>query len=115
MATEKNALSGSITMLILKLLEEKDMYGYQIIEELSQKSENVFCLKTGTLYPILHGLENDGMVMSYDKNADNQRTRKYYQLTNKGKGLLVKKQIEWTTYTKAVKRIMTGGERYDFI
>jgi PadR family transcriptional regulator PadR len=114
MATDKNALSGNTTMLILKLLEEKDMYGYQIIEELSRRSEDVFRLKTGTLYPILHGLENDGMVLSYDENADNQRIRKYYRLTNHGKGLLAKKQSEWKAYTKAVSRILDGGAGYAF-
>ncbi len=112
MTTDKNVLSGNTTMLILKLLEEKDMYGYQIIEELSKRSEDVFRLKTGTLYPILHGLENDGMVLSYDENADNQRMRRYYQLTSYGRGLLVKKQSEWTAYTKAVSGVMDGGVSY---
>jgi len=110
MPTEKNLLSGNTTMLILKLLETKDMYGYQIIEELSQKSENVFQLKTGTLYPILHGLENDGMVTSYDELADNQRMRKYYRLTSKGGKLLTQRQSEWAAYTKAVNRVIDGGE-----
>ena len=114
MASEKNALSGNTTMLVLKLLETKDMYGYQIIEELSNKSENAFCLKTGTLYPLLHRLENDGMVNSYDENADSQRVRKYYQLTSKGKGLLVKKQQEWNEYTQAVGRVMEGSANYAF-
>jgi len=114
MPTEKNLLYGNTTMLILKLLETKDMYGYQIIEELSDKSENVFRLKTGTLYPLLHGLENDGMVNSYDENADNQRVRKYYQLTNKGKGLLLKKEKEWSEYTQAVGRVMEGGADHAF-
>lgn len=114
MGTDKNALSGNTTMLILKLLEEKDMYGYQIIEELSQRSEDVFRLKTGTLYPILHGLENDGMVLSYDENADSQRVRKYYQITSHGKGMLVKKQSEWKAYIKAVGRVMDGGVNYAF-
>jgi len=114
MATEKNMLSGNTTMLVLRLLEAKDMYGYQIIEELSQKSQNIFRLKTGTLYPILHGLENDGMVISYDESAGNQRVRKYYRLTNKGKGLLVKKQSEWVEYSKAVSNIMDGGAAHAF-
>jgi len=114
MPADKNALSGNTTMLILKLLEVKDMYGYQIIEELSQKSEDVFRLKTGTLYPILHGLENDGMVTSYDESTSGQRIRKYYKLTNKGKGLLVQKQSEWTAYTKAIDLVMDGGARYVF-
>ena len=114
MASEKNMISGNTTMLVLKLLEEKDMYGYQIIEELSGRSEDVFRLKTGTLYPLLHGLENDGMVLSYDQNADSQRVRRYYQLTRQGKGLLEKKQSEWMQYTKAVGLIMEGGAGYAF-
>ena len=109
MSSEKNTLSGNTTMLILKLLEAQDMYGYQIIEELSRKTENVFQLKTGTLYPILHGLENGGMVTSYDEFADNRRMRKYYRLTSKGRGLLSKKQSEWAVYSSAVSRVMEGG------
>ena len=114
MTSDKNMFSGNTTMLILKLLETKDMYGYQIIEELSRRSENVFHLKTGTLYPILHRLENDGLVISYDENAENQRIRKYYQLTNQGKGLLKKKQSEWTAYTKAVSLVLDGGISHGF-
>jgi len=114
MASEKNVFSGNTSMLVLKLLEAKDMYGYQIIEELAAKSQDVFKLKTGTLYPMLHGLENDGMVTSYDENADNQRVRKYYQLTSKGKGLLAKKQQDWTHYNKAVSLVLEGGAGYAF-
>ena len=105
---------ATTTMLVLKLLESKDMYGYQIIEELSEKSQNVFQLKTGTLYPLLHGLENDGMVTSYDESTSNQRVRKYYKLTPQGKGLLVKKQQEWNEHTQAVCRIMEGGIAHAF-
>ena len=109
MASEKSLISGNTTMLILKLLESEDMYGYQIIEELAKSSDDLFSLKTGTLYPILHGLEKDGVVISYEKNADNARVRRYYQLTSKGKGLLSKKQSEWAVYTNAVNKIMWGG------
>ena len=108
MAAEKTALSGGTTMLILKLLEKEDMYGYQIIEELSLKSNEIFRLKTGTLYPILHGLEKDGMIISYDQNADNRRVRKYYKLTDKGKKFLAKKHSEWEAYSSAVNNVMTG-------
>ena len=60
MAIEKSLVSGSMTMLILKLLSEKDMYGYEMIDTLRQKSQNVFELKAGTLYPLLHSLEDKG-------------------------------------------------------
>ena len=114
MSAYKNQYSGNTTMLILKLLDERDMYGYQIIEELAKKSENVFQLKTGTLYPILHGLESDGAVTSYDEAADSRRVRKYYHITKKGRGLLGKKEEEWAAYTKGVNRVMEGGGVYVF-
>ncbi|MCL2633550.1 MAG: PadR family transcriptional regulator [Oscillospiraceae bacterium] len=110
MTYEKNVVSGNTTMLILKLLEGQDMYGYQIIDEILKKSGNTFNLKTGTLYPIMHGLEKDGMVTSYDETAESGRARKYYRLTNKGKALLLKKESEWKLYVNAVNRLMSGGE-----
>ena len=54
MTVDKSLLAGSTTMLVLKLLDGQDMYGYQMIEELSRRSERAFALKTGTLYPLLH-------------------------------------------------------------
>ena len=77
MAVDKSLVSGSTMMLILKLLEEKDMYGYEMIETLREKSENVFELKAGTLYPLLHGLEEKEFVKSYEQEAGG-KTRKYY-------------------------------------
>lgn len=112
MAIDKSFLAGSTTMLILKLIEEKDMYGYQMIEELSKRSDETFNLKAGTLYPILHGLENEGMITSYDENADRAKVRKYYHLANKGKKLLEEKQTEWKTYSKAVNKVLSGGMNY---
>ena len=52
MTVDKSLLAGSTTMLVLKLLDGQDMYGYQMIEELSRRSERAFALKTGTLYPL---------------------------------------------------------------
>lgn len=112
MLSDKNPLSGNTAMLVLKLLETKDMYGYQIIEELADQSDELFRLKTGTLYPILHGLENDGVLTSYDDGAGNARVRKYYRITSKGRGLLEKKRSEWTDYSKAVNRVLNGGAVY---
>ena len=57
MSVDKTLLSGSTAMLLLKLLSEKDMYGYEMIETLRQRSQNVFELKAGTLYPLLHQME----------------------------------------------------------
>ena len=67
MSVDKALISGSTTMLLLKLLEEKDMYGYEMIDTLRKKSNNVFELKAGTLYPLLHGMEKKGLLLSYEQ------------------------------------------------
>ena len=54
MAIDKMLIAGSTGMMLLKLLSEKDMYGYEMIETLRERSQNVFELKAGTLYPLLH-------------------------------------------------------------
>ncbi|MDX9871036.1 MAG: helix-turn-helix transcriptional regulator [Clostridia bacterium] len=109
MTLDKSLVTGSTTMLILKLLEEKDMYGYQMIEELSRKSNNIFDLKAGTLYPLLHGLENEEILKSYDDRAEGGRVRKYYHLTAKGKKFLESKQAQWAKYAGAVNQVLHGG------
>lgn len=105
MAVDKSLISGSTSMLILRLLEEKDMYGYEMIENLQKKSQNVFNLKAGTLYPLLHSMENKGYLKSYEQEA-NGKVRKYYSLTNEGKGYLKEKKEEWQEYTQAVTNVL---------
>ena len=109
MKTEKSLVTGSTTMLLLKLLEEKDMYGYQMIEELSGRSGNVFELKAGTLYPILHALEKDRLVTSYSDAADSARVRKYYSITKEGRRFLEEKRREWDAYSGAVDAVLGGA------
>ena len=109
MKIDKSLLSGSTTMLILRLLESQDMYGYQMIEILERQSNNVFTLKAGTLYPLLHGLQKQGMVGSYDEpEPENARPRKYYSLTRAGRKLLQDKKEEWGIYSNAVNMVMEG-------
>ena len=80
---DKNLLSGSTTLLVLSLLSSGDKYGYEMIAELEARSDHTFTLKEGTLYPILHTLEKDGAVKSYEKEAPTGRMRKYYRITRK--------------------------------
>ena len=92
---DRKMMAASTSMLLLKLLEEEDLYGYQMIRRLEARSDNVFSLKEGTMYPVLHALEEEGAVESYEKTAENGRTRKYYHLTKKGQRTLGKKREEW--------------------
>ena len=105
MAVDKSLLTGSMTMLILKLLSEKDMYGYEMIDTLRQKSQNVFELKAGTLYPLLHGLEDKGMLIVYEQEFLG-KTRKYYSITKEGKKLLKSKTEEWNVYSGAIMNVL---------
>jgi DNA-binding PadR family transcriptional regulator len=109
MKTEKSLVTGSASMLLLKLLEEKDMYGYQMIDELSTRSNNVFELKAGTLYPLLHALEQDRLVASYSASADSARVRKYYSITGEGRRFLKDKRDEWDAYSAAVNSVLGGA------
>lgn len=108
MSIEKSLMSGNMTMLILKLLSEKDMYGYEMIDTLRKRSQNVFELKAGTLYPLLHGLEEKGLLTVYEQEYAG-KVRKYYSLTKEGRGVLEKKVEEWKTYTDAVSNVLAMG------
>ena len=109
MKFDKGLMAGSGTMLVLALLENEDMYGYQIIEELARRSNDVFEMKEGTLYPILHALEKEKCLASYRQEAPTGRERKYYHLTRKGRQLLTDKQGEWEAFHRGVNDVLRGG------
>ena len=105
MAIDKSLISGSTGMLLLRLLEEKDMYGYEMIETLREKSNNIFQLKAGTLYPLLHSMEQKGYLRVYEDMA-NGKIRRYYSLTRAGKKFLSDRKEEWKAYSAAVADIL---------
>lgn len=107
MATDVSLFSGSMTMLVLKLLEERDMYGYEMIDTLSQKSKNIFEMRAGTLYPLLRSLVNQRCLECYEKEV-NGKVRKYYHLTAVGRKLLEEKKKTWYEYSQAVISVIGG-------
>jgi len=106
---DKDLMKGSTTMLILNLLSTSDMYGYQMVKELEMRSDDTFTLKEGTMYPILHSLESEGMVESYWDESTSARKRKYYHITDKGKKLLNEKKKEWEVYSRTVNKVIGGA------
>ena len=114
MKVDKSLITGSTTMLVLVLLNDGDKYGYEMIKELEDRSDNTFVLKEGTLYPILHGLENDGMVESYMAETDSGRKRKYYRITVHGQKLLNEKKKEWNFFASKINKVI-GGEGYALV
>lgn len=108
MKLDKALLSGSNALLLLKLLEDGDKYGYEMIEELARRSDHTFELKAGTLYPLLHGLEEKGWIEAYDAMAAG-RLRRYYRLTEQGRQALTEKETAWNSYAAAVWKVLKGG------
>ena len=108
MKIDKTLMSGSTTLLILSLLSGGEMYGYEIITTLAERSDKTFELKEGTLYPLLHNLERERYVESLEKLSPQGRTRKYYRITKKGRGLLEEKQQEWKLFSTKVNQVLYG-------
>ena len=106
MAREANP--GGMDLLILQLLSEREMYGYEMVTELARRSETVFQMKEGTLYPLLHKLEKEGAVGAYEQKAEG-RTRRYYRITSKGRGRLAEQKESWRRYAAAVNAVLCGG------
>lgn len=106
MKIEKSLLSGSTPLLVLSLLKDGDMYGYEMIEELARRSDDTFLLKEGTLYPLLHTLEKEGLIYAYNKTAPSGRERKYYRLTPAGGQRLHYKQEEWKLFSEKVNAVI---------
>lgn len=106
---EKQIKKGVLEILVLKLLENDEKYGYQLISELKEKSGDMFTLKEGTLYPILYRLEDEGLVISrWSEPKGKEISRKYYQITCKG-GQELKELCElWNNFQKNVEKILEG-------
>ena len=109
MKIDKGLIGGSTILLILTLLKEKDRYGYEMIKELDFRSDSTFQFKEGTLYPVLHKLENNGYVKSYSAKGDTGRERKYYQITAKGKKQLVEEKSNWEKFSLSVNKVIGGN------
>ena len=109
MTFDRELLKGSISLLILKLLSERDMYGYEIIQEVARRSNDVFEFKEGTLYPALHQLHRRGYLRSDWRVGKNGRERKYYGLTAKGRREAEQGQHNWVSFTNAVNAILSSG------
>lgn len=109
MKIDKELIKGSTTLLILNLLSDGDMYGYQMTKELEKRSDNTFTLKEGTLYPILHSLESKEMIEAYWEETLSVRKRKYYHITKNGQQLLDEKRKEWQVYSNAVNKVIGGA------
>ncbi len=87
-------MSGVPELLLLRLLAQREMYGYELVRSVRLVTGEAITLGEGVIYPVLHGLEKGGALKSRRKAVDG-RTRVYYTLTRKGRTRLDKLQKEW--------------------
>jgi PadR family transcriptional regulator, regulatory protein PadR len=98
-------LKGHLDALVLAALEAEPAHGYAIIQRLRRRSDDVFRLPEGTVYPALHRLERDGLVKSRWSAASGRR-RRIYRLTRSGAEALAVRRLEWRTFSRAVEAVL---------
>ena len=106
MAQRHELLKGSADSLLLYLMGQQPMYGYQIIKELDRRSQGYFKFSEGTLYPALHRLEKAGLILGKWQMLPSGRQRKYYYLTDKGRRVLAEKMSQWQDFAAAMNLII---------
>jgi PadR family transcriptional regulator PadR len=102
----RELLKGSTDSLLLYLINNQSMYGYQIIKEIEKKSNGYFQFKEGTLYPALHRLERKGLIRGKWQKLPNGQERRYYQIQEKGQKVLNERLEVWNDFSKAVNMVM---------
>ena len=106
MAQRRDLMKGSTDSLLLYLISQQPMYGYQIIKELETRSQGYFKFKEGTLYPALHRLERAGLILGKWQVLPGGRQRRYYHITDKGRSILIEKRDQWRDFLAAMNLIL---------
>ena len=106
--TNPNFMNGVPELLILRLLQQDEMYGYEIVQAIRERTGASIALGEGVVYPVLHNLERDGALTAHRKTV-NGRSRIYYALTPAGSRRLSDLAATWTSLTAAIQTMLTGA------
>ena len=99
-------IRSSTDLVILALLRDRPMYGYEILVTLAERGSGEFQLKQGTLYPLLYRLEREGWISAKWETPPTGKKRKVYSLTAEGKKIQLARSAEWVRFTKAVNSLL---------
>jgi PadR family transcriptional regulator PadR len=109
MATKNPAfMSGVPALIVLRLLSEREMYGYEIARSIKLATHDALSLGEGVLYPALHALESRGLLRARSRRADG-RMRIYYSLTARGKRRLAHLTEDWRRMSRSVDSLLGGA------
>jgi len=95
MPIERELMRGAGPVAVLQLLKHGEMYGYQLVEAVSRKTDGVLAMGQSTLYPLLYNLEAKGLISGTWRTSESGRKRKYYALTTKGAAYLDERRKQW--------------------
>jgi PadR family transcriptional regulator, regulatory protein PadR len=101
----KERLKGNLDLLLLSVLSAGPAHGYAIISALRDRSEGMFDLPEGTIYPALHRLEDAGLLVSSWAETDGRR-RRVYGLTDQGAAALAAEQTEWRKFATGIQAVL---------
>ncbi len=105
MRIEREMMRGAGPVAVLKLLEPAEMYGYELVQALDERSKGVLGMGQSTLYPMLYNLQAKGLIASRWLDGDSGRRRKYYRLTRKGQKRLAHDTAQWRALVKAMSSL----------
>ena len=103
---QAETLKGHLDGLVLATLQDRALHGYAVIEELRGRSAGAFDLAEGTVYPVLHRLEAEGLLTSAWSSTAGRR-RRMYRLTRRGRTALGRRREEWRRFAGAVEAVLT--------
>jgi PadR family transcriptional regulator PadR len=105
MRIERELMRGAGPAAVLKLLERREMYGYELVDALSKHADGVLAMGQSTLYPMLYNLQAKGLVEAEERTADSGRQRKYYRLTERGRKELARQSRQWEALARALQAL----------
>lgn len=104
----RELVAASAAPMVLSILSKGESYGYAIIAQVRELSGGQMCWTDGMLYPVLHRLEDQGVVRSHWGTSETGRKRKYYELTKKGHKALAAAQSQWHVVNGALSKLWGG-------
>lgn len=105
MDISKDLIAASATPLILTILNQGESYGYAIIKRVNELSDGNMNFSDGMLYPVLHRLEKQKLIISQTRQAENGRMRKYYRIQNQGKQAIVEYKRQWAAVYATLRQV----------
>ncbi|MGA9583821.1 MAG: PadR family transcriptional regulator [Terracidiphilus sp.] len=102
-------MNGVPELLILRLLEEQEMYGYELVQAIRNRTSEIVSVGEGVVYPVLHALEREGAVRSRRKTVAG-RSRIYYAVTRTGARRLTDLSNTWAALAGAIHSMLAGGQ-----